>query len=595
MYKKRWSLSGHLKNFVIYENFPINYLELIKIDIADLHRTISVDFNEEKDDADFLKTRRPDEKTFRENDAVQFSKLIKTFHMNSIKFGGCPIENRAYEHLVASSIRSLDLEKTKTDDYGVKLISTAHGATTLERLYLQHNIIESTGAQSIAKEIVRSGVLTHLYLGHNMIGDLGAIAIAQAMNDHLCVLTHLGLENNNIGFRGARDIGKALSKLQHLHLSENPLGPEGAQGLADGLNSKTSLTFLDLGSTGIRSEGIKNIADAVQNTPLQTLILRNNSIDDDGFRAIARIVNTSDSLVNLDIYNMMSNAVLDSTATVIAEAVRDSNSLEYVLIQDPLNVKKWKQSSTPLFGILNRLSELECHVIAKCLSVNENLSVLKFHDLLKFPTGLKGIFDAVRDSKTLRKIVLTGFSVSVDEITSIGHVLSKSKSLQELVLIDIGMNDEGAEIFAEALDVNESLEDLDLSFNQIGDVSVEDVRCQKTNKSSRYDKEPNLHPQSLSVHKPLTESSSLSSLFISQNEFLKGLQHDLKLLAGAVASSSLKKISVSSGDSLNRLLKFGNAIYIPRVGPRLRHRITSLQSVSKLMKMRHTSTFRLLW
>ena len=81
--------------------------------------------------------------------------------------------------------------------------------------------------------------LQHLDLSENEIGVDGAVAIAKALKNAVN-LQHLDLSENNIGDDGAVAIAEGLknaASLQRLNLKWNRIGPDGVAALAEGISS----------------------------------------------------------------------------------------------------------------------------------------------------------------------------------------------------------------------------------------------------------------------------------------------------------------------------------------------------------------------
>ena len=86
-------------------------------------------------------------------------------------------------------------------------------------------------------EQVKNGGL-EVDLGDKCLGDEESKQVAQALMDPNTRAQHLRLSNNNIGVEGARALAEALkrnSTLQKLYLDNNNIGVEGATALAEAL------------------------------------------------------------------------------------------------------------------------------------------------------------------------------------------------------------------------------------------------------------------------------------------------------------------------------------------------------------------------
>ncbi|CAF3993437.1 unnamed protein product [Rotaria magnacalcarata] len=120
---------------------------------------------------------------------------------------------------------------------------------------------QRTATRSSTTEfILLTDALSTLDLSQNKIGDEGAQHIANALNTKK-ILTTLNLSVNNIGDEGARHIANALSNnktLTTLDLHKNQIGAKGAQRVANALDNNKALTTLDLCFTDIGDKVAKH-------------------------------------------------------------------------------------------------------------------------------------------------------------------------------------------------------------------------------------------------------------------------------------------------------------------------------------------------
>lgn len=97
------------------------------------------------------------------------------------------------------------------------------------------------------------------------------------------------ISNNKIGVSGAQSLAKALIKnksLKFLNLFSNNIDVDGARAFAETLSSNTSLEWIDFGHNRIRNEGLLALSKGMnknKNCGLKTLALRYNFITYEGF------------------------------------------------------------------------------------------------------------------------------------------------------------------------------------------------------------------------------------------------------------------------------------------------------------------------
>ena len=136
--------------------------------------------------------------------------------------------------------------------------------------------------------------------------SIGSEGMALLFDDHQCwVNLHtLNLSSNNIGSDGAQDLSKVLvhcKNLRCLDLAINHIGDDGAVALAEGLKDLTSLLELRLCKIGITSKGALALFEALKYNNLQHLHLSDNSIGPESMAAPLVDVICADSLQTLDL------------------------------------------------------------------------------------------------------------------------------------------------------------------------------------------------------------------------------------------------------------------------------------------------------
>ena len=139
------------------------------------------------------------------------------------------------------------------DNYLEKLIS--YGANRVTNLNFK-NCRKLTG--QTWDLITKFTKLTHLNLGQNDIGPQGARVRGCLIN-----LTRLNIELNHIGDEGARTLG-SLIKLTHLNICYNNIGPPGIEAL--GVLIK--LNHLNIGQINISAGGIETLTGLTKLTNL---------------------------------------------------------------------------------------------------------------------------------------------------------------------------------------------------------------------------------------------------------------------------------------------------------------------------------------
>lgn len=145
-------------------------------------------------------------------------------------------------------------------------------------LWLKRNPLRPQGTKLVAEMLEKNTYLQVLDLVNCGILDEGVGHLVKGGAFSHCSLRHLYLNSNGITEVGARSIATALSHnnkegLISLFLACNRLGDEGALIIAEVLRVNKRLTRLSLASNHIGPVGVKAVADALSQSPLELLDL----------------------------------------------------------------------------------------------------------------------------------------------------------------------------------------------------------------------------------------------------------------------------------------------------------------------------------
>ncbi|MGW2746240.1 gala protein [Streptomyces sp. NPDC001450] len=152
----------------------------------------------------------------------------------------------------------------------------------------------AVGAARLMPVAAASPHAGHVLLGTNAIGNEGARTVADALVDgHGLHTLYLGC--NRIGPEGVTALAEALTTdgtVRALWLKRNPVGDEGARVLAAMLRRNTTLRTLDLVNTGLTTNGLRALFDALTNrpSPVERLFLGGNGLTADAAPLLAALI-----------------------------------------------------------------------------------------------------------------------------------------------------------------------------------------------------------------------------------------------------------------------------------------------------------------
>lgn len=203
----------------------------------------------------------------------------------------------------------------------------------------------------------------------------------------------MDLRGNSVGPVGCRALsallapGRGLVGLRSLVLNGNPVGAEGAAGIAAALTAGAPLESLDLGNCELPINAIIDLAAAAANAPsLQSLSLENPrlfGVDEDVARHLSVTLRVNRTLRTLKLGKCR---VRDAGAALLAEALAANRTLrELDLRCNEIGVAGAEalalalltpDCSLAVLGLAsNRVADLGAHALSIALSANTSLEV----------------------------------------------------------------------------------------------------------------------------------------------------------------------------------------------------------------------------
>ena len=317
--------------------------------------------------------------------------------------------------------------------------------------------------------------VTKVDLSSTEIKDAGAAAISVVLENNSS-LTYLDLSSNKIYSDGAFKALTANSSLTHLDLSGNSIGDDGASSLSTALTANSTPTYLDLSKNWIGNGVAFSLSTALTaNSSLTHLDLSANRIGDDGASSLSTALTANSNLTHLDLSN---NRFGDDGASSLSTALTANSTLTHLDLS-----KNWigngvafslstaltaNSSLTHLDLSANRIGDDGASSLSTALTANSSLTHL---DLCKndiHDDGASSLSTALTANSTLTHLDLRSNCIHDDGAFSLSTALTANSSLTHLDLSNNYINDDGASSLSTALTANFSLTNLDLWGNSIG-------------------------------------------------------------------------------------------------------------------------------
>ena len=293
------------------------------------------------------------------------------------------------------------------------------------------------------------------------------------------LLQVINVSENNLGSTRVQRLAKGIKdiwKLQSLILRNNVIDDVAARAIADCLENKVCLEILDLGVNKILSKGAIAITNSLENnTILKVLDLHSNSIESDAALGLSSMLANK---VNLLEVNISHNKLETEGMIAIARALQNISTLKVlnvssnkILISASKDIAEVIKNNTSLEVLnvsLNKLESLGCIKLCKALQKQHpNLKVFNIKS-----NGVKSVA-ATEIARTLQdKQKLEVLNVSLNEfegsLATIVGSLKCTRFLKELMLHNSGaMNQRAVNNICDVINDNLSLEVVDLAFTKL--------------------------------------------------------------------------------------------------------------------------------
>lgn len=443
-----------------------------------------------------------------DNDHQESSAVISSFFYQHTKINNSTADGTIRETPTTITITSLDISRCRLGPNGLShllsYLSSSHIA--VQQMNLQRNGIGSTGGKSLgtflqsnyqyctyidlslndikagessgggsnsssndrsATEAISYGLahntsLTTLIMNKCALGPDGAAHLAYAIR-HNATLQVLHLEGNMIGPHGAKKLFDALqcnSSLKEINLRMNRIGGGGGnevenkadvRSLTCALLGKCQLIKLDLSYNDLRCLGCTILSEALQEDnhhssccSLRELILEKNDIDHEGAVALANSLITTTTVTSLSNSNLNTlvlrgNAIGDVGAVAIGKMLEHNRSLK---VLDVSSCSIGNEGGAAIGSGLSNNSILET------LNLDKN-NIGSGKDYSLFSEGLT-------HNNTLERLHLSA------------NGMADNNDQTDITLV-------WGDVIAKALSNNKSLQYLDLSNNDLSEVSIVDA------------------------------------------------------------------------------------------------------------------------
>lgn len=151
------------------------------------------------------------------------------------------------------------------------LVDAMVNSPRITNVWLKRNPLTPDSVNNVVRLIAQTPSLRTLDLENTELGDEGVATIMTAITGTDLPLRNLYFNANGIGEKAATAIAGYLAhpvcKLESLYLASNPVGDAGALPIAQALKANKSLLRLSMASTGLTSQGVTALCQALTTHP----------------------------------------------------------------------------------------------------------------------------------------------------------------------------------------------------------------------------------------------------------------------------------------------------------------------------------------
>jgi Ran GTPase-activating protein (RanGAP) involved in mRNA processing and transport len=189
-------------------------------------------------------------------------------------------------------------------------------------------------------------------MSDNSLNDQSFLRVAKGLFQALVSLTSLAFAHNEIGDEGAKAIASCLlnSPVKRIDLSDNRIGPSGAERLCECAMQHDALEELNLSSNQLEDEGLEYIASYVE----RTKSLMNLNIAANRIAHFSQLCDALTKNVSLKLLNVAANPIVDEDYAALQSVSSQSQTLDridmrvYELKPEDFDVSTTETSEAPL-------------------------------------------------------------------------------------------------------------------------------------------------------------------------------------------------------------------------------------------------------
>ncbi|XP_062387963.1 NACHT, LRR and PYD domains-containing protein 12-like [Sardina pilchardus] len=440
--------------------------------------------------------------------------------LQTLRLNTCGISDEGYVCLFLalmlnpSCVKELDVNNNHSRGSAQKLLSATLEDPHRKALQLAKCKLSEKSYGIVATVLQSPNSLIELDLSHNDLGDSGVQLLSEGLSSPHCKLQtlrlaeckltekscgivaavlqspnsliELDLSHNDLEDSGVQLLSKGLSsphcKLQTLRLAECKLTEKSCGIVAAVLQSPNSLIELDLSHNDLGDSGVQLLFKGLSSPhcKLQTLRLAECKLTEKSCGIVAAVLQSPNSLIELDLRH---NDLQDSGVQLLSKGLSSPHcklqtlkladcKLKDKLCEIVASVLQSPNSLLQLNFSNNDLGDSGVQLLSKGLSSsNSMLQILRLADCKLTDTSCEIVGSVLQSPNTLQQLDLSDNDLGDSGVQLLCKGLPSSNCIiHTLRLSDCLISEKGFGFLASALTSNPShLKELDLSYNHLGE------------------------------------------------------------------------------------------------------------------------------
>ncbi|XP_036602804.1 NACHT, LRR and PYD domains-containing protein 3-like [Trichosurus vulpecula] len=397
---------------------------------------------------------------------------IARFQSKSLQFMVPQLTEVDWQHLFSvlakkQNLRDLDLSGTELANSAMNVLCSelSQSSFKLQKLSLSKCQITASCCQLLSSLLKNNRSLIYLDLSMNFLGDEGMKVLCEVLRNKNCNIQDLRLSRCHFSNACCKILSSALKahgRMKYIDLSENNLQDTGMNLLCEALGDpdcnlqelklsqchltagccqdlstcikNQSLTHLDVSGNFLRDCGMKLLCEALRHPAcnLQKLMLSLCHLTDSCCQDISSVLKSNRSLIHLD---LGCNSLYNHGVKLLCEALENQDCNLQTL-------ELWNC----------QISAACCYALSSVLKKNQSLTHLNLGANPLRNNGVKVLCEALGNQNCkLQELKLCKCLLSVAGCRYLSSALKSNQSLIDLKLTGNGLGDDGVKLLLEAL------------------------------------------------------------------------------------------------------------------------------------------------